>query len=169
MILGTMFSETIAPYLFGGTRYTVEEYYYLPTYRVQIAKGSYQNTGYMKERKMINGVWGEWVDYSTTTKTDILLKNNWVLHQGSLTITRVGNICNFSCVIKDGIIAPYTVIAELPTGFIPQKTRYALGIKLSNNTPITIVIDIDGKIKAHSNSTLETNYTMLNCTYEIEG
>lgn len=116
-VFGCLNQEPSSPYLFAGTWYSVTEYYYSSSYRVQIANGTY-HSGYMKERKMMNGVWGQWVDYATTDKIDIssTLVNGWVIQATNYPLLAVksGKMVNVFGTIKDGTITSGTKLFAVP-------------------------------------------------------
>jgi len=155
-IFKVLVNESAVPYLFGGSKYEIEEYMSSNLYKVQIAKT--YGIGGIKTRICSNGTWTEWYTIATTAQPSWItatLQSGWT---GTFQYRKnqIGQL-EFHFSLTAGTVANGTAILTLPSGYYPIQ---AMQISAYNATDDVLgssfVMRTDGILIVRTGGNIET-------------
>jgi hypothetical protein len=122
------------------------------------------------ERVRINSVWDVWKQVALIETTTLTLLNGWTNQIGDTRIFKNGNMVTINAVLTGGVCTNGTGIANIPLGFRPSSTKYAMIRTCSTNWIYNndghVVINTNGDIVFDA-SVINNTRLVLNITYGI--
>lgn len=104
----------------------------------------YARNSYYSSTKL----WIPWLRMAYNRNTSVSLLNGWTLHNGSLDLIRVGDMCFMSMNIKGGSLSASTSVFTLPSGFAPVVSTPIFGVHEGTKVVEIFVADSSGILRS---------------------